>query len=82
MPTFRLKADHPPVDVFRPAGHYESMPVKPGDTIEVPGYVLEHTPDSVVVGSNGDDARAWPLASWEFIDTAVPAPAPDAAKGV
>jgi hypothetical protein len=67
MPKFRLKEDHPAVDVFGPAGNSNSMPVAPGETVTVPGKVLSENDDVVVTGTDTNDARGWALAVWELI---------------
>lgn len=68
MPTFRLKADHGPVDVFHPAGHFESLHVEPGETVEVSGSVLSQSVEVVVIGTGEDDARGWPLGVWDLVE--------------
>lgn len=72
MPTFRLKAGHGPVDLFRPAGHFESLHVEPGETVEVSGSVLSQADDVVVIGTGEDDARGWPLAVWDLVEAPRP----------
>lgn len=58
-----------PVDLYARTGEFESYRVEPGDTVEVPGEVThpkEEGADFFTIGE-GDDARSWPLASWEVL---------------
>lgn len=89
MPKFRLRPDHPDVDLFQPAGGLDSIRVESGKTIEVPGVLVTSRPepkeddepappplpdDAYIVATNGEE-RTWPHAVWELVEDkpAVPA---------
>ncbi|OLE27974.1 MAG: hypothetical protein AUG44_08780 [Actinobacteria bacterium 13_1_20CM_3_71_11] len=60
----RVRPDHPDVDLFNPAGHPDSIPVKSGDEIEVPGEISKDSPeDAYLIGD-----RLWPKAVWELVE--------------
>lgn len=78
MPRFKsLSGDD--LDVFAPAGDYDSFPVAAGAEIEVPGDLAAETADSYVVGV-GDEARSWSKALWALVVPATPAAAKAASE--
>lgn len=52
------------VTLFGPPGTPDAMRVEADQIIEVPGNVSIDEADHVVIG-DGDDARAWPKATWQ-----------------
>ncbi len=63
-----------PVDLYARTGEAESYRVGPGETVEVPGDVTHpdaEGADFFTIGE-GDDARAWPSASWEVLGESKP----------
>jgi len=89
MPKFKLHADHPAVDLYRPAIFAESFRVEPGDTIEIPGELVTSRPepkkdepvlpplpeDAYIVVNHGEE-KAWPHAVWELVTDKPAAKAP------
>ncbi|HEX3778437.1 MAG TPA: hypothetical protein VHX38_02135 [Pseudonocardiaceae bacterium] len=55
----------PAVDVYRPAGEADSLHVKAGQTITVPGEITAELDDAYIVGE-GDDARSWAKVRWQL----------------
>lgn len=58
-----------PLDLYAKTGEADSYRVGPGETVEVPGDVVhakDEGADFFTIGE-GDDARVWPLASWEVL---------------
>lgn len=68
----RLKNVGSAVDLYRPAGDPQSLPVDAGQVVEVPGEISGELADAYLIGE-GDQARAWPMAQWE-LDKPAPAP--------
>ncbi|WP_027930696.1 hypothetical protein [Amycolatopsis thermoflava] len=91
MPKFKLRDDHPAVDLYKPASRgMGSFRVEPGQEIEVPGDLVTSRPepkkgeealpslpeDAYIVANRGEE-KAWPHAVWELVTEkpAVKAPA-------
>lgn len=51
------------VVLFAPTGHPDAMQVAADGEVEVPGDITSELDDAYIVGE-GDDARAWPKATW------------------
>lgn len=80
MLRFRLLGDQP-IDLYRPAGHGDSLRVEPGQTVDVPGDLVTSRPapkkdeeplpplpeDAYLVSLNGEEA-AWAHALWELVE--------------
>lgn len=47
--------------------------IGPGEVVDVDGDVTEEISDAYIVGT-GDQARAWPKATWEFVPAAKAGP--------
>lgn len=55
------------LSLFAPEGEADAITIEPDQVIDVPGELAaEQPPDAHVVG-DGDDARAWPKATWELV---------------
>ena len=80
MLRFRLLGDLP-IDLYKPAGHTDSLLVEPGQTVDVPGALVTSRPepkknespaaplpeDAYTVRA-GDEETLWPRALWELVD--------------
>jgi hypothetical protein len=51
------------VDLYRPAGHPDSLHVEADQVVEVPASVTEELDDAWITGE-GDNRLAWPKANW------------------
>lgn len=60
--------------------HAEGPTVGPGEVVQVDGDVVEEIDDAYIVGT-GDDARAWPKATWELLKEAAKADKPGKENG-
>lgn len=56
-------------DVDVHVGRLDGPTVEAGKVTAVDGEVTEQTDDAYIVGE-GDDARAWPKATWELLPEA------------
>lgn len=81
MPRLRLRPDHAPISLYQPAGGNESLPVEPGQTVDVSGQFItsrhaakqgqpapEPLPDDAYVFDIGGEERAWPKSTWELVE--------------
>lgn len=66
------------VDVYRPAGHGDSLAVDAGQILEVQGDVIEEQEDCYIIGKDNDpgNIRAFPKAQWKLEAAPAPSPAP------
>lgn len=53
------------VDVYTAAGHPDSLHVEPGQTVTVPGDVLNELGDAYLIGTGGK-ALLWPKDRWQI----------------
>jgi hypothetical protein len=86
---FRLRKEQLAVDLFKPAGHYDSFKVEPGGPVDVPGELvtsrpepkdgeepLPPLPDDAYVVANGGEEKSWPHSLWELVTDKPAAKAP------
>ena len=80
MLRFRLLGDQP-VDLYKPSGHSDSLRVEAGQTVDVPGDLVEKRPapkkdetplpplpeDAYVVTLGGEETL-WPHANWKLVE--------------
>lgn len=65
---------------FKPDGHPDSVIVKPGQTVEVPGELAAEQPhdDAIVIDQPSGEKLAYPKALWEHVGEEKPNDAPSA----
>lgn len=93
MPRFRLRPEVGPVDLYHPGGHFDSLPVEPGQAVDAPGELVTSRPspkdgeappdplpeDAYIIAGGGEE-RAWPKAVWELVEDKPAASAASAVK--